>query len=120
MNVALWIIQGLLAALFVFSGGMKLVLPPESLKGPVELPGLFMRFIGVCEILGGLGLVLPQLTQILPGLTPIAAAALAVVMVGATVVSFMGAGVVGALVPLIVGALCVFVARGRAQPSPLR
>ena len=68
----------------------------------------------VCEVLGGLGLVLPQLTQTMPGLTPLAAAGLVVIMIGATVVSFMGGGVTAALFPFIVLVLCVVVARGRA------
>jgi uncharacterized membrane protein YphA (DoxX/SURF4 family) len=61
MNVALWIIQALLAALFIFAGGMKLVLPLDKLTGPVPMPvsGPLPRFIGVCELLGGLGLILP-------------------------------------------------------------
>ena len=64
MNIALWIIQILLALLFLFAGGTKLYFPPEVLaaKGPpnqVHLPGLFIQFIGVCEVLGALGLVLP-------------------------------------------------------------
>ena len=57
MNVALWIVQGLLAPLFLFASGVKLVQSPEEMQMPVALPGLFLRFIGVCEVLGGLGLV---------------------------------------------------------------
>jgi len=120
MNAALWIVQGLLALLFLFAGGMKLVMPIEAMKGPVELPGLFMRFIGVCEVLGGLGLVLPQLTQILPGLTPLAAAGLVIIMIGATVVSAMGGGIAAALFPFIVLGLCAFIAWARSRPAPLR
>ena len=47
-NVTLWVVQGLLAALFLFAGVMKLVLPIEAMAGPVALPGLLLRFIGVC------------------------------------------------------------------------
>ena len=54
MTYALWIVQGVLAALFLFAGGMKLVLPLEELKGPVELPGPFLRFIGVAEVFGAI------------------------------------------------------------------
>src|SRR4051812_4591721 len=58
-NVLLWVVQGLLAALFVFAGAIKLVLPLEALTaGPVPLPGLFLRFIGVAEVLGAFGLIL--------------------------------------------------------------
>jgi uncharacterized membrane protein YphA (DoxX/SURF4 family) len=67
MNAALWIAQVLLALLFLFAGGIKLVLPLEALKGPVPLPGLFLRFLGVCEVLGAIGLVLPALLRIRPG-----------------------------------------------------
>ncbi|HEX7018699.1 MAG TPA: DoxX family protein, partial [Gemmatimonadaceae bacterium] len=56
-NALLWTAQILLALLFVFAGGMKLVLPLAMLKGPVALPGAFLRFIGVCELAGGLGMV---------------------------------------------------------------
>ncbi len=64
LNVLLWVVQVLLSILFVFAGGMKLVVPIEALAGPVALPGLFLRFIGVAELLGGLGLVLPGLLRI--------------------------------------------------------
>src|SRR5687768_14640236 len=85
MTYVLWIVQGLLALLFLFAGGMKLVLPLEALQGPVVLPGWFVRFIGVAEVLGALGVILPGLLHIRPGLTPLAAAGLALLMIGATV-----------------------------------
>lgn len=119
MNVALWIIQVLLAALFVFSGGMKLVLPIEKMQDPVALPGLFLRFIGVCELLGGIGLILPSLLRIRPSLTPLAAAGLVVIMIGAVVISVMYMGVASALVPLLVGVLAAFIAYGRSRLAPI-
>ena len=82
MSRVLWIVQGLLAALFLFAGVMKLVLPLDQLPGPVELPGWFLRFIGVVEVLGALGLILPALLRIRPGLTPLAAAGLVIIMIG--------------------------------------
>ena len=112
--------QGLLALLFLFSGGMKLVAPPESLQGPVALPLWFMRFIGVCEVLGGIGLVLPQLVRIQPWLTPLAAAGLVVIMLGATVVTLVGGMVPVAVIPLVTGLLCAFVAYGRSRPAASR
>ena len=120
MNVALWIVQGLLAALFVFSGGMKLVLPVEKMTDPVALPGLFLRFIGVCEVLGGIGLILPSLLRIRPGLTPLAAAGLIVIMIGATVITLAYIGIASALIPLVVGILAAFVAYGRSKLAPIR
>ena len=58
-NLLLWIIQGLLAFIFLFARGMKLILPPEALKGQITLPGPFIRFIGVAEMLGAIGLSFP-------------------------------------------------------------
>ena len=76
----LWIVQGLLALIYLFTGGMKLVLPIEDLlkQMPLPLPGLFLRFIGVCEVLGAIGLILPGLLGIREGVTPVAAAALVI------------------------------------------
>src|SRR2546422_5249277 len=84
MNVALWIIQGLLAALFLFAGGAKLVMSADQMAGPVALPVWFLRFIGVAEVLGALGLVLPGLLRVRPVLIPLAAAGLVIIMIGAT------------------------------------
>ena len=120
MNVALWIIQALLAALFIFGGGMKLVLPLEKLTGPVALPGLFLRFIGVCELLGGLGLILPSLLRIRPGLTPLAAVGLVIIMVGATWITISTGDVATAVVPFVVGILAAFIAYGRSRLAPIR
>ena len=112
---ALWTVQVLLALLFLFSGGAKLVLPGEALKGPVAIPVLFLRFIGVCEVLGGLGLILPGLLRIRPGLTPLAAAGLVIIMIGATVINLAGGMAPVALITLVVGLLAAFVAYGRWQ-----
>ena len=120
MNVALWIVLGLLAALFVFGGGMKLVLPIEKMTDPVALPGLFLRFIGVCELLGGIGLILPSLLRIRPRLTPLAASGLVAIMIGATVITLAYVGIASALIPLVVGILAAFVAYGRSRLAPIR
>jgi hypothetical protein len=114
-NVTLWVVQGLLAALFLFAGVMKLVMPLENMAGPVALPGLFIRFIGVCETLGAIGLILPGLLRIHAELTPVAAAGLVIIMIGAVVVTVMGGTITLAAVPLIVGVLAASVAYGRAN-----
>jgi DoxX-like protein len=119
LNVLLWIVQGLLAIIFLVVGGMKLVLPLDALKGPIPLPGPFMRFIGVSEVLGAIGLILPGLLRIRPGLTPLAAAGLAIITTGATVITVMGTGVAPALVPLTVALLSAFVAYGRWRLAPV-
>lgn len=123
MNIALWIIQILLALLFLFAGGTKLVLPLDVLKSmgspnQVLLPGLLIRFIGACEVLGGLGLILPGLLKIRPGLTPLAAVGLILIMIGAVVITIAGDGVVMALSPMVTLLLLIFVAYGRWRLVP--
>ena len=116
----LWTVQGLLALLFLFAGGMKLVLPVEQLTQDMAFPGLFLRFIGVCEVLGALGLLLPGLTCIRLGLTPLAALGLVLIMVGATATTLVIGGGVGALFPAVVGVVAAVVAYGRWQLAPHR
>ncbi len=113
MTVTLWSIQIVLALLFLFAGSMKLVLPIEVMTAQMPLPGLFLRFIGVCEIAGALGLILPGLTRIQRGLTPLAACGLVVIMVGAVVVTLISEGPALAGIPLVVGVLAACVASGR-------
>ncbi|HZM59482.1 MAG TPA: DoxX family protein [Vicinamibacterales bacterium] len=120
LNTVLWIVQALLAALFLFAGVMKLILPIEAMAGPVDLPGPFLRFIGVVETLGALGLILPGLFKVRPVLTPLAAAGLVVIMAGATVITAMGGQTAPALVPLTVGLLASSIAYGRYSHAETR
>lgn len=118
MNILLWIIQILLALLFLFAGGTKLVIPADQLQaqapaGAVHFSNWFIKFIGVCEVLGALGLVLPGLLRIRKGLTAVAALGLLIIMIGAVVISPIGQTFSVAIVPLIVGLLCAFVAYER-------
>ena len=113
-NRTLWTIQGLLAALFVFAGVMKLILPIEAMAGPVSLPGAFLRFIGVVEVLGAVGLILPGALHIREQLTPLAAAGLTIIMAGATVITAMGGALAPAAFPLAVGMLAGLVLYGRS------
>jgi DoxX-like family len=112
-NVLLWIVQGLLTALFLFAGIVKLTMPVAMLAQTTGLPGVFMRFISVAEILGALGLLLPGVLRIRRGLTPLAAAGLVIIMVGATTLTLAQGQGAMALLPFIVGILAVCVARGR-------
>src|SRR5262245_17277 len=118
MNIALWIVQILLALIFLFAGGMKLILPIEEMTKDVAMPGLFLRFIGVCEVLGGIGVVLPWLLRIRPGLTPLAAVGLVIIMIGAVITTVVTMSIVMAIVPFIVGVLAAFVAYGRWRITP--
>jgi hypothetical protein len=118
MKYALWSVQGLLAVIFLFAGGMKQVLPAEVLTAQFPLPELFVRFIGVAEVLGAFGLILPGLLRIRPVLTPLAAAGLVVIMTGATFLTLAIGGGASALIPLVLGFLAAFVAYGRLQLAP--
>jgi hypothetical protein len=119
MNRLLWVVQGLLALLFLFAGGAKLVMPAAELTAQTPLPAAFLRFIGVMEMLGGLGLVLPGMLRIRTGLTPIAAAGLTIIMIGAVVVTIQTMGTAMAALPFVTGALAVFVCYGRWRVAPL-
>jgi hypothetical protein len=123
-NKVLWTLQILLAALYLFAGGFKLVAAAEQMRAaPTDpLPSanmvLFLRMIGGFEVLGAAGLVLPGLTGIKRHLTSIAAGCLAVIMVGAVVVSTMQMGVKTAILPFVVGILDLIVMSGRRGWKP--
>src|SRR5262245_53026035 len=116
-EATLWVVQGLLAALFLFAGGMKLVIPVEMLAEQSHMSGQFLRFIGVCEVLGAIGLILPRLLHIREGLTPLAAAGLVIIMVGATIITVGGGQPGAAIVPALVGTLSALVAYARRTTS---
>jgi len=118
-NTTLWIIQGVVAAMFLFAGGSKLVMSAEQMTapGPIQFPVAFVRFIGVCELLGAIGLIVPGLTGIKPNLTAIAAAGLVVIMIGATVTNLVNGPAAFASVTVILGLLAATVAWGRWQTT---
>ena len=121
MNRVLWALQWLLALfLGLASAAPKLLLPPEALPMPIPLPGPIMLVIGTAELLGALGLVLPGLLRIRPGLTPLAAAGLVLITVGATVYQLAAGEPGNALFAIAIGLLCAFVGYGRWQLAPLR
>jgi uncharacterized membrane protein YphA (DoxX/SURF4 family) len=119
-TVVLWIIQGLLALLFLVAGVAKLVMPIEEMTKGTSLPGLFLRFIGVAEVLGAIGLILPGLLRIRRDLTPLAAAGLVIIMVGATVVNLQGGQKVAAVITVVAGLLSAFVAYSHWRTAPRR
>jgi uncharacterized membrane protein YphA (DoxX/SURF4 family) len=120
MNILLWIIQTLLSLLFLLSGITKFVMSVAEMnrQAPLVLPGWFLHFIGVCEILGAIGLILPALLRIKPGLTPLAATGLAIITLGATIITAK-ASISLALFPFVVCLLSLLVAYGRWRPSPV-
>lgn len=119
-HVALWIVQALLAALFLFAGGFKLIVPAQALAQQTPLPVLFLRFIAFAEVLGALGLILPGLLRTGLMLTPIAAGGLVIIMIGATIVTIVTMGIAPAILPFVTGVLAACVAYGRWRIAPLR
>ena len=113
MKYALWIVQVLLALLFLFAGFAKLAMPLEPAAQQMGLPVRFLQFIAVMEILGALGLILPALLNIRPILTPLAACGLVIIMIGATVTTVLTATAGMAVLPAVAGLLAAFVAYGR-------
>jgi len=125
LSYILWTLQVLLALIFLFAGGMKLIIPPDVLKSmgspnQVPLPGLFLQFIGAAEVLGALGLILPGLVRISTFLTPLAAAGLVIIMIGATLITLASGEVMGAAVPFVVGIMTSFVAYARWREAQAR
>lgn len=117
VGMALWTVQVLLALLFLFAGTMKFVMPVAEMTKQIPLPGLFLHFIGICEIAGAFGLILPSLLRIRPQLTSLAAAGLVVIMTGATAITIAIGPIAAAAMPFVVGVLAGFVCYGRARTS---
>jgi hypothetical protein len=123
MNIALWIIAGLMAAVFLFAGSSKLFVPRETLaRAPGGgwvcsfSPG-FVKALGALEILGAVGLILPAVFDILPVLVPLAATGLATIMVGASIVTYRRQELKHVLVNLTYLVLLAVLVWGRFGPA---
>lgn len=121
LHVGLWVVQAVLGAAFLAAGLMKLTTPIADLAQQmawVQSPmGSLTRFIGLAEVAGALGLVLPAATRIKPWLTPLSALGLVTVM-GLAVITHLALGEPGAAVaPLVLGSLAAFVAWGRGRKA---
>ncbi len=123
MKIALWVAQGVLALAFLAAGAMKLALPladlHASLPWTADVPGTLVRLIGLAELLGALGLVLPAAARVRPRLTPLAAAALALVMALAAAFHLVRGEAAMLPAPLVLAAGLAFVAWGRAVRLPV-
>jgi hypothetical protein len=120
-NVALWVTQSALALIFLAAGSSKLIMSAEQMtsQNELDIPVWFLRFIGVCEVAGALGLILPSVSRIRTGLTPLAAGGLVVIMIGATTLTAAIGQVPAASFPLVVGMAAAFVAYGRTDLAPI-
>jgi uncharacterized membrane protein len=123
-HISLWVIQGILAAMFLMAGFMKSFTPieklAESLPWVKEYSPALVRFIGISELLGALGLILPSLLRIKPQLTPLAALGIFIIMVLATGFHLMRAEIQALPITVIIGALALFVAWGRYKKVPIQ
>ncbi len=120
MNVALWILQVVLAGVFLMHGGF-MVAPPAEMVEMINAqlgPGLRL-FIGVAEVLAAVGLILPGLTRILPGLIPLAAAGLMIVMSSATVLHLVRGEGGSALTTAVLFVLVTVVTYMRWKVKPI-
>lgn len=106
-------IQGVLAAVFLFAGTSKLLMTPEQMQPPLGMPVAFLRFIGVAEIVGALGLVLPGIFRMARWLTSLAAAGLGLIMTGAVTVTWISGAFGPAVPPFVLGGLALTVAVAR-------
>jgi uncharacterized membrane protein YphA (DoxX/SURF4 family) len=120
MNIALWIVQILLALAFLLAGSMKVSQPIDKLKKNMNwtTPGI-VRLVGTLEILGSLGLILPAVTHILPWLTPVAAVGLVLTMIGAAIVHVRLKEFSGLAAPIVLLLLALFIVYGRFLLVPL-
>ncbi len=120
MRVALWILQALLAAVFAAHGWMLVSPPPELLPIMNEQLGVgFRLFLGVAEIAGAVGLLLPAMLRRMPWLTPVAAGCLAFVVASATVLHLYRSETSAALTTAVLFLLAAFVAYGRWRLRPI-
>lgn len=120
MNTALWIVQIVLALVFVVTGGLKLVLPLDKIAERMGKKDGFsprvMRIIGLLEVMGAVGIVLPAWTEILPWLTPLSAGGLMLTMVGAAFENVRHKHFPMIMLNFLLGVLAIFVIYGRFVP----
>lgn len=123
LHIALWVVQVLLALLFLGAGFAKVATPlPElaqSLPYTADLPGALVRFIGASEIAGALGLLLPSMLRVFPILTPLAGAGLSVVMALATLFHLSRGETSAIGITILLGVFAGFVAWGRRVAEPI-
>ncbi|MBK8955370.1 MAG: DoxX family protein [Saprospiraceae bacterium] len=123
MNTILWIFQAIMALTFIIPGIAKLIYPVPKLvdKGMTGVEGLspsLVIFIGISEILGAIGLILPEYLAILPVLTVVASICLGLIMIPAAIISFKRQEYKRIVINIIIFFICMFIAWGRAALLP--
>jgi uncharacterized membrane protein YphA (DoxX/SURF4 family) len=123
LNIALWIAQVVLAASFIWAGMMKLFQPIEKLSEmwlwTSQVPDVLLKFTGIVDLLGGIGLILPSLLRIKPKITPMTAIAIVVLMVCASIFHIVRgeASQIGANIVFVL--IAAFIAWGRRSKVPI-
>jgi putative oxidoreductase len=120
MNIVLWILQGLLALVFLAHGGLFLSPPPEiKVQMDANLPQWFQLFMGLAEVAAGIGLILPGVTRVMPFLVTWAAIGVSIVMVAATGYHAVRAEYSSTVITFILLLMAVFVVYGRLRVRPI-
>jgi len=120
LHRGLWVAQVLAAAAFFMAGSFKTFTPGAELAAAgMSEPLMVLRTAGISELLGAVGLILPAALRIRPRLTPIAAAALTLVMVLAVLTHLLMGDIGGAVPALVLGGLTTFIAWGRFTKAPI-
>ena len=124
LHITLWIAQVLLAGMFLMSGFMKVSQPIDQLSQMLpwasQVPSGLVRFIGISELLGGLGLILPALLRIKPQLTALAAVGLATVMLFALLFHISRGEFSAIGMNLVIALIALFIAWGRTKKAPIQ
>ena len=123
LNIGLWIAQGLLAVMFIMAGVMKVTQPIEelavSLPWVTSSPVSLIRFIGISELLGGLGLLIPGIFRFKPFLTIWAALGLAIIMVLAAIFHASKGEYSAIITNILIMGIALFIAWGRSKKAPI-
>ncbi|GAB5539489.1 MAG: DoxX family protein [Salibacteraceae bacterium] len=124
INIGLWVAQAILGAMFIMAGSMKVLQSAEALAEALpwvsSTPIALVKFIGISELLGGLGLILPSLLRIKPSLTVLAAGGLVVVMVLASVFHASRGEFSAIGMNVVLAGIAAFIAWGRSKKAPIQ
>lgn len=123
LHISLWIAQIILACMFIMAGIMKSTVPADELIKQMpwvaDVGVWFVRFIGMSELLGGIGLILPSLLRIKPILTPYAAFGIATIMLLAIGYHGMKGEYQAILINLVIAGIAIFIYSGRKNKEPI-
>lgn len=124
LNIIIWTVQTVLALVFLLVGSAKIFMPIQELSSQMffvtDVPKMLTRFIGIAEVLGGLGLILPSIFQVKPFLTPLAALGLLTIMILAIGFHIYRGEYIMIGFNMLIGAIAIYVAWARYKKLPLK